>query len=245
MENVFSNNKPMTIINLVDDLNVQPEFNVFATEDKHGNVNYMTNKQFTKSIKQLSEALYDMNLGGSKIGICSTNNINYLIADAAISSGVGMSCNINPNLELADLKTILIQIDCEVLFCSINIFKKLRPIRKKIPVKKYIVLEGHIEGAISFDDVLAIGEKNLNLKRYESMEINYDFPCKIIYEKVNNVHVLNQRNIVDNIMIRTGLNSYNKESNEIDHITTPMYDLHTINSVIYYRIFNKLLTYIS
>lgn len=226
-----------------------PNKNILAELDEHRNIVYHNAKEILNDIEALGNGLLKLGLENKHIVVSAPNSYRYIIADSAISSGVGVVTPIDKDAPLELFTYLLKKCDADAIICSTEILTKTLEAQKLCKnLKTIITIDKKVDGFLFFDDVCALG-RNIEVNEFELKEINLNAPAKILFTSgttgPNKAVVLTQNNLVANIInCMNSIKARPKEENTSMSVL-PMHHATEINTHIMSRIACGRLTYIN
>lgn len=226
-----------------------PNKNILAELDENRNIVYHTSKDILNDIESLANGLIQMGFDGKHIVVSAPNSYRYIIADCAISSGVGVVTPIDKDADLELFVYLLNKCDADAIICSAEMVEKVEKAQERCArLRTIITIDKKVDGLSSFDEVCELG-KNIAVNEYALKNINLDAPAKILFTSgttgANKAVVLTQRNLIANtINCMDTITAKPKEQNTSMSVL-PMHHATEINTHIMSRIACGRLTYIN
>jgi len=224
-----------------------PKRNILADLDKQKNIVNHTAKDIYETICNLGDGLISLGEEHSHIGILANNQYRYILADIAISAGVGVVTPIDKDAPKELLITLLNKAEINAVFVQDYLIEDIEAIKKDVKTLKNIyVMNKQVEGYKSFDDIVEIGKKAP--KVWLNKELDLDSTSMILFTSgttgANKAVMLTQRNLAANAMNCLDIIAATDEENTSMSVL-PFHHATEINTHVMARIAAGRLTYIN
>ena len=229
--------------------NLYPDKQILAELDDRKNIVYHTSTDIYEEVMNLGDGLIAAGLQGKHIAIVSENCYRYVIADIAISSGVGIVTPVDANAPVAMLATLLAKCDADAVLCGTEQLERVQEAGKDCPLLKTLVtLDRKVEGLPFYEELVEEGRKRIGKSIYRNIELDLDAPAKILFTSgttgANKGVVLTNRNLAAN-MINCMDTIMADDKDNTSMSVLPMHHATEINTHIMARIGCGRLTYIN
>ena len=226
--------------------NVYPDKQILAELDDKKRIVYHTSTDIYEEVMNLGEGLMAAGLQGKHIAIVADNSYRYVIADIAISSGVGVVTPVDANAPVALLATLLAKCDANAVFCGTEQLERVQEARKDCPMlQTLITLDRKVEGLPFYGELVESGRSH---SAYRSLQLDLDAPAKILFTSgttgANKGVVLTNRNLAANMLNCMDVIMADDKDNTSMSVL-PMHHATEINTHIMARIGCGRLTYIN
>ena len=226
-----------------------PDTRVLAYLDKDKNIKYITAHELYEEVMCLGDGLLDAGLAGAHIAIISENCCRYVIADIAISSGVGVVTPIDCNAPVALMQQLLTKCDADAVLCGAGYLDIVREAQKGCPqVKTLITTDRKVTGVPFYEELVEKGRSMAAASAYREIELNPDAPAKILFTSgttgANKGVVLTNANLTANMLNCLDVIQVDEGENTSMSVL-PMHHATEINTHIMARIGCGRLTYIN
>ena len=226
-----------------------PNDEILCELDKDKNRITWTARQLFEEVMNLGDGLLEEGLEGAHIAIVADNCCRYLIADMAISCGVGVVTPIDVEATPELLETLLAKCDANAVLCSARCLEALRKAQGGCPLlKTFITIDKPAEGCLYYADIVAKGASLCGKGRYRTLELDLDATVKILFTSgttgANKGVMLSQRNLAANMMNCLEIVK-RAEGRNLDLAVLPMHHAIEINTHIMARVGGGQLTCIN
>ena len=226
-----------------------PDTQVLAYLDKDKKIQYITAHELYEEVMCLGDGLIDAGLAGAHIAIVSENCCRYVIADIAISSGVGVVTPIDCNAPVALMQQLLTKCDADAVLCGAGYLDIVREAQKECPrVKTLITIDRKVTGMPFYEELVEKGRSMASASVYREIELNLDAPAKILFTSgttgANKGVVLTNANLTANMLNCLDVIQVDEGENTSMSVL-PMHHATEINTHIMARIGCGRLTYIN
>ena len=226
-----------------------PDTRVLAYLDKDKKIQYITAHELYEEVMCLGDGLIDAGLAGAHIAIVSENCCRYVIADIAISSGVGVVTPIDCNAPVALMQQLLTKCDADAVLCGAGYLDIVREAQKSCPrVKTLITIDRKVTGVPFYEELVEKGRTMASASVYREIELNLDAPAKILFTSgttgANKGVVLTNANLTANMLNCLDVIQVDEGENTSMSVL-PMHHATEINTHIMARIGCGRLTYIN
>ena len=226
-----------------------PDKNILAELDEKKQILYYTASDIYHEVMNLGDGMIDAGLQGKHIAIVSENCYRYVIADIAISSGVGVVTPVDVNAPVALLATLLAKCDADAVLCGAEQLESVREAAKDCPLlKTFITIDRKVEGYPFYEELVKAGKRKADDSIYRNMELDLDAPAKILFTSgttgANKGVVLTNRNLAANMINCMDVIEGDDKDNRSMSVL-PMHHATEINTHIMARIGCGRLTYIN
>lgn len=227
---------------------ILPDNKVLGELNREGEIVYYTSRDIYEEVMNLGDGLIAAGLKDRHICIVAQNSCRYVIADATISSGVGVVVPIDVEAPVELLVTLFTKCDADAVICSATCLKKVRAAQEHCPLlKTLITIDKKIEGCLFYDDLVERGRELKDNSAYRNLELDLDKPAKILFTSgttgANKGVILTNANLAANIM--NCLDSIMTTSHSISMSVLPMHHAIEINTHVMSRVVGARLTYIN
>ena len=229
--------------------NLYPDKQILAELDEQKHIVYHTSTDIYEEVMNLGDGLIAAGLQGKHIAIVSENSYRYVIADIAISSGVGVVTPVDSNAPVALLATLLAKCDADAVLCGSEQLDRLLDAKKDCPLlKTLITIDRKVEGYPYYGELVENGRKLAGASVYRKLDPDLDVPAKILFTSgttgANKGVVLTNRNLAANMLnCMDTIMADDKENTSMSVL--PMHHATEINTHIMARIGCGRLTYIN
>lgn len=225
-----------------------PDDKVLAGLDGKGGIFYITCHELHEEVMNLGDGLIDAGLSGTHIAIVADNSCRYVIADIAISNGVGVVVPIDKDAPLELLRTLLTKCDADAVLCGAAYAAAIKTVQSECPLLKTIItIDKEMPGCLFYDNLVAKGSNLKTTSCYRNLDTDPDAPAKILFTSgttgANKGVVLTNGNLTANI--NNCLDSIRAEKVNTSMSVLPMHHATEINTHIMARIGAGRLTYIN
>ena len=226
-----------------------PDTRVLAYLDKDKKIQHITAHELYEEVMCLGDGLIDAGLAGAHIAIVSENCCRYVIADIAISSGVGVVTPIDCNAPVALMQQLLTKCDADAVLCGAGYLDIVREAQKECPrVKTLITIDRKVTGVPFYEELVEKGRSMASASVYREIELNLDEPAKILFTSgttgANKGVVLTNANLTANMLNCLDVIQVDEGENTSMSVL-PMHHATEINTHIMARIGCGRLTYIN
>ena len=226
-----------------------PDTRVLAYLDKDKKIQYITAHELYEEVMCLGDGLIDAGLAGAHIAIVSENCCRYVIADIAISSGVGVVTPIDCNAPVALMQQLLTKCDADAVLCGAGYLDFVREAQKECPrVKTLITIDRKVTGVPFYEELVEKGRSLASASVYREIELNLDAPAKILFTSgttgANKGVVLTNANLTANMLNCLDVIQVDEGENTSMSVL-PMHHATEINTHIMARMGCGRLTYIN
>ena len=227
-----------------------PNANLLADLDENKNIVYHTTTDIYNDVNNLADGLIAMGLENKHIAISADNSYLYVIADMAISSGVGVVTPIDRDAPEELLQTLLNKCDADAIICSAYVLTKIQKILPQCEkLKTIILMDKPVEGYPFIKDVMQEGQKEENKGKFLAKELDLDKPAKLLFTSgttgPNKSVILTQNNLAANMMNCLDTVTLTQGVLNTSMSVLPMHHATEINTHIMARIGGGQLTYIN
>ena len=227
-----------------------PNANLLAELDENKNIVYHTTTDIYNDVNHLADGLIAMGLENKHIAISADNSYLYVIADMAISSGVGVVTPIDRDAPEELLQTLLNKCDADAIICSAYVLTKIQKILPQCEkLKTIIIMDKPVEGYPFIKDVMQEGQKEENKGKFLAKELDLDKPAKLLFTSgttgPNKSVILTQNNLAANMMNCLDTVTVTVGVMNTSMSVLPMHHATEINTHIMARIGGGQLTYIN
>lgn len=227
-----------------------PNANLLADLDENKNIVYHTTTDIYNDVNNLADGLIAMGLENKHIAISADNSYLYVIADMAISSGVGVVTPIDRDAPEELLQTLLNKCDADAIICSAYVLTKIQKILPQCEkLKTIILMDKPVEGYPFIKDVMKEGQKEENKGKFLAKELDLDKPAKLLFTSgttgPNKSVILTQNNLAANMMNCLDTVTVTVGVMNTSMSVLPMHHATEINTHIMARIGGGQLTYIN
>lgn len=226
-----------------------PENHILGTLNAKKEVVTVSAHEFYEEVMNLGSGLMEAGLGGAHIAIVSENCCRYVIADTAISSGVGVVTPIDVNAPVELLATLLSKCDATAVLCGSQVLENVRAAAENCPLlKTLITIDRKVDSLPFYDEIIEAGKSLGKSSAYRTMEFDAEAPAKILFTSgttgANKGVVLTGKNLIANVLNCMDTIMAEDEGNTSMSIL-PMHHATEINTHIMARIASGRLTYIN
>lgn len=227
---------------------IYPDNPILGGLDDRKQIYTYSGHEFYEEIMNFGGGLTGMGLKNAHLAIVADNSCRYVIADTAISSGVGIVTPIDVEAPVDLLATLLGKCDATAVICSARVIEKVQKALECCPlVKTIITIDKKIEGVPSYDEILEQGKNMGGSNPYRSEEYDPQTPSKILFTSgttgPNKGVVLTGENLIANA--KNCMDVIRAEEGNIAMSILPMHHATEINTHIMCRIASGRLTYIN
>jgi len=221
-----------------------PKRYILAELDKNKEIVYYTARQMYDQVMDLGQGLLSAGLKGAHIAIIADNSCRYLIADMAISSGVGVVTPIDKDAPEQLMKLLLQKCDANAVICGAAYLKKARAC---LDGCTFITIDKPMEGCLFYDDIVEEGRKCGAESEYRTMELDVDKTAKILFTSgttgPNKGVELSNANLTANLL--NCMDVIQAKDSNTSMSVLPMHHAIEINTHVMARIGSGKLTYIN
>lgn len=218
-------------------------------DDKRQFVTY-TSRDIYEQAMNLGDGLLELGLKDAHIAIVADNSARYVIADMAVSSGVGAIVPLDKDAPEDLLKSLMEKADVDAVFCSVNCLAKVQKIQAALPrVKVVATLYRKVDGVLSYDEIVESGKRIYESGKsvFRDMEIDLEAPAKMLFTSgttgANKCVVLTSANLAANFMNCS--DGIKDRLGNTSMSVLPMHHATEINTHIMTRVCTGALTYIN
>ena len=226
-----------------------PDTRVLAYLDKDKKIQHITAHELYEEVMCLGDGMIDAGLAGAHIAIVSENCCRYVIADIAISSGVGVVTPIDCNAPVALMQQLLTKCDADAVLCGAGYLDIVREAQKECPrVKTLITIDRKVTGVPFYEELVEKGRSMAEASAYREIELDLDAPAKILFTSgttgANKGVILTNANLTANMLNCLDVIQVDEGENTSMSVL-PMHHATKINTHIMARIGCGRLTYIN
>lgn len=183
-----------------------PNKNMFVSKI-NGNWIGISTQDFVKEANTISKGLIGLGVqAGDKIGLVSTNRIEWNIMDIAIQQVGAIVVPIYPNISTNDYKYIFN--DAEIKICTVGnqeLYDKIHSIKSEIPTLNYLYTFDKIEGYPNWKEICPMGiQIDQNAINERTKNIQSEDLATIIYTSGTTGNpkgvMLSHKNLFSNVM---------------------------------------------
>lgn len=225
-----------------------PDRKVFGYLERNNDLKYYTAHQVYEDVMNLGDGLIAQGLQGGHIAMVSDNCLKYIIADIAVSSGVGVFVPIDADAPVETLTLLFEKSDTTAVMCAVRCLETVKAACANCPkVTAIITVDAEVDGYLFYDDILQKGEALREESVYRNIKLDGEAPAKILFTSgttgANKGVVLSNANLAANI-----INGYDVIMGKPDDTAMSVLPFHhatEINSHIMVRLGLGQLTYIN
>ena len=226
-----------------------PDNQILAELDENQNIVYYTAKDLYEEVMNLGDGLIAAGLQGKHIAIVSENCCRYVIADIAISSGVGVVTPVDVNAPIGLLVTLLTKCDADAVLCGADQVEIVKEAAKSCPLLKTVItIDKSVDGLPYYGELVEEGKALRSHSVYRKIDLDLDAPAKILFTSgttgANKGVVLTNRNLTANMLNCMDVIEANDNDNTSMSVL-PMHHATEINTHVMARIGCGRLTYIN
>lgn len=214
--------------------------------DGSNNIVEYTASKIYNEVMDLGEGLVESGLKGAHIAIVSENCCRYVLADIAISSGVGVVVPVDVNSPDELMATLLQKSDADAVICGADLVDLMVQMQQRCPLLKTIItMDRKVEGYPYYEEIVGKG-KGLD-GEYRNGVLDLDAPAKILFTSgttgANKGVVLTNANLAANMV--NCMDSIMTAGDTVSMSVLPMHHATEINTHIMTRIGSGRLTYVN
>jgi len=219
---------------------------LLAELDGSNNIVEYTASKIYNEVMDLGEGLVESGLKGAHIAIVSENCCRYVLADIAISSGVGVVVPVDVNSPDELMATLLQKSDANAVICGADLVDLMVQMQQRCPLLKTIItMDRKVEGYPYYEEIVGKG-KGLD-GEYRNGVLDLDAPAKILFTSgttgANKGVVLTNANLAANMV--NCMDSIMTAGDTVSMSVLPMHHATEINTHIMTRIGSGRLTYVN
>ena len=223
-----------------------PQKVLLAELDGSNNILEYTASKIYNEVMDLGEGLVESGLKGAHIAIVSENCCRYVLADIAISSGVGVVVPVDVNSPDELMATLLQKSDADAVICGADLVDLMVQMQQRCPLLKTIItMDRKVEGYPYYEEIVGKG-KGLD-GEYRNGVLDLDAPAKILFTSgttgANKGVVLTNANLAANMV--NCMDSIMTAGDTVSMSVLPMHHATEINTHIMTRIGSGRLTYVN
>lgn len=223
-----------------------PQKVLLAELDGSNNIVEYTASKIYNEVMDLGEGLVESGLKGAHIAIVSENCCRYVLADIAISSGVGVVVPVDVNSPDELMATLLQKSDADAVICGADLVDLMVQMQQRCPLLKTIItMDRKVEGYPYYEEIVGKG-KGLD-GEYRNGVLDLDAPAKILFTSgttgANKGVVLTNANLAANMV--NCMDSIMTAGDTVSMSVLPMHHATEINTHIMTRIGSGRLTYVN
>ncbi len=223
-----------------------PQKVLLAELDGSNNIVEYTASKIYNEVMDLGEGLVESGLEGAHIAIVSENCCRYVLADIAISSGVGVVVPVDVNSPDELMATLLQKSDADAVICGADLVDLMVQMQQRCPLLKTIItMDRKVEGYPYYEEIVGKG-KGLD-GEYRNGVLDLDAPAKILFTSgttgANKGVVLTNANLAANMV--NCMDSIMTAGDTVSMSVLPMHHATEINTHIMTRIGSGRLTYVN
>lgn len=223
-----------------------PQKVLLAELDGSNNIVEYTASKIYNEVMDLGEGLVASGLEGAHIAIVSENCCRYVLADIAISSGVGVVVPVDVNSPDELMATLLQKSDADAVICGADLVDLMVQMQQRCPLLKTIItMDRKVEGYPYYEEIVGKG-KGLD-GEYRNGVLDLDAPAKILFTSgttgANKGVVLTNANLAANMV--NCMDSIMTAGDTVSMSVLPMHHATEINTHIMTRIGSGRLTYVN
>lgn len=223
-----------------------PQKVLLAELDNNNNIVEYTASGIYTEVMDLGEGLVASGLEGAHIAIVSENCCRYVLADIAISSGVGVVVPVDVNSPDELMATLLQKSDADAVICGADLVDLMVQMQQRCPLLKTIItMDRKVEGYPYYEEIVGKG-KGLD-GEYRNGVLDLDAPAKILFTSgttgANKGVVLTNANLAANMV--NCMDSIMTAGDTVSMSVLPMHHATEINTHIMTRIGSGRLTYVN
>lgn len=226
-----------------------PHSRILGELDENNNIRYYTSADLYEEVMNLGDGLLDAGMGGAHIAIVSENCCRYVIADIAISSGVGVVVPVDANAPDENIAALLAKCDADAVFCEAADVELMERMKAVCPSLKHVyTIDRKVEGYRYYGEFVEKGKELSGRKSiYRNISLDLDAPAKILFTSgttgANKGVVLTNANLAANMV--NCMDSIMTAGDTTSMSVLPMHHATEINTHIMTRIGSGRLTYIN
>ena len=226
-----------------------PESPVLGALNEKKEIYTYSAHELYEEVMNLGSGLIEAGLKGAHIAIISENCCRYVIADTAISCGVGVVTPIDVNSPVDLLVTLLTKCDATAVICGSQVLGNIRAAGESCPLlKTLITIDRKVDGLPFYEEIVESGKALGKSSAYRTMEFDAEAPAKILFTSgttgANKGVILTGKNLIANALNCMDTIMAEDEGN-ISMSVLPMHHATEINTHIMARIASGRLTYIN
>lgn len=181
-----------------------PDKKVFGYLDQNNELKFHTCHQTCEDVMNLGDGLIARGLKDAHIAMVSDNSLKYVIADIAVSSGVGVFVPIDADAPVETLELLFQKADVDAVMCAVRCLDRVKDACAKCSgVKQIITLDSKVDGALFFDDIVEKGKGLKDNSVFRNLKIDVNAPAKILFTSgttgANKGVVLSNANLAANL----------------------------------------------
>lgn len=229
---------------------MRAEYKILAELNEKNEIVYYNSRDLYEEVMNLGDGMIDVGLAGAHIAIVSENCCRYVIADIAISSGVGVVTPIDVNAPAPLMSTLLNKCDANAVICGAEQLEIINQVKASCPqLHTIITIDKEVEGYLSYNQLVAKGAQIAAQGKsiYRNLELDLDAPAKILFTSgttgANKGVVLTNANLAANMVNCMDVILGEDENTSMSIL--PMHHATEINTHIMCRIGSTRLTYIN
>jgi len=238
-----------SIRDMLERLNrIYPDNPILGSLDENKNICTISGHEFYEETMNLGSGLLARGLKDAHIAIVADNSPRYVIADTAISIGVGIVTPIDVEAPEELLATLLQKCDATAVLCAERVLDKVRSAVGQCPlVKEIITIDSKVDGTPYYVEVVDEGRKLGKDSEFCTLEYDPSAPSKILFTSgttgANKAVVLTGENLIANAM--NCMDVIRAQEGNTSMSVLPMHHATEINTHIMCRICSGRLTYIN
>ena len=224
-----------------------PDKPILAELNEKKDIVYYTAKEIELLVSTIGAGLIIKGFKNKHIAISGENSVMYVIADSAISTGVGVVTPIDKEATDELFATLLNKCEAEVLITDSKLIERAEKAKKDVPLLKTIItMDQKVDGYLFLKEIAQVGNNEEALNHYRKDPIDLNTPVKILFTSgttgANKGVVLTEKNLTANI-INCMDTVIGQDGASLSVL--PMHHATEINTHIMTRIASGRLTYIN